>query len=676
MNRINSLLKQIAGIVLVPVLFSCNDYLDREPLSQITPDYYLTEESQLASYINNIYPGILPSHESSVNWYGTFGWDNGTDNMIAKGDYTDYVPGELKTAQTGGDWEFTKIYQCNYFLQRVVDKWKSGEISGNDENVKHYIGEVYFLRAYEYFKKLQAFGDFPILYRPLPDEQEALTEASKRAPRNEVARFILADLDSAIVMLKEISPDGKKNRLSRNCANLVKSRVALFEGTWLKYFRNTPFVPDGNGWPGKQKDYNASYQYPSGSIDNEIDFFLGQAMEAAKAVADAVPLTENTGLLQQSTEEPANPYYNMYADENMAGYDEVLMWRQYDKGLQLTHGAVQFAQKGNAGYGLTRGMVSTFLMANGLPIYASGSGYAGDDYVADVRKNRDGRLWLFLKEPGQINVLYPSSDGTHATPVETVPDITSGNSDVYYSTGYAMRKGGNFDAKHCANFGSFTGSITFRAAEAYLNYLEACYERTGSIDGTAASYWRAIRTRAHLDTDYNKSISATNMSEEAKYNWGAYSAGQLVNTTLYNIRRERNCELMGEGLRKMDLKRWRAMDQLISSPYHIEGFKLWGPMQDWYKDESGASILAYGANDSKSNVSDPALSMYLRPQEVAANSLIMRQGGFKWAMAHYLSPIAIQNFLNTSADGSSVETSPIYQNPGWPTMPNLGAESL
>lgn len=46
------------------------------------------------------------------------------------------------------------------------------------------------------------------------------------------------------------------------------------------------------------------------------------------------------------------------------------------------------------------GMVNTFLMANGLPIYATGSGYAGDDYVSDVRKERDGRLWLFLKEPG------------------------------------------------------------------------------------------------------------------------------------------------------------------------------------------------------------------------------------------------------------------------------------
>lgn len=457
MNRINNICKQTAGIILAGLLFSCNDYLDREPLSQITPEYYLTEESQLASYINNVYPDILPSHNTDINWYGTFGWDVGTDNMIAKGDYKDYVPGELKTAQTGGDWEFTKIYKCNYFLSRVVDKWKAGEISGNEENVKHYIGEVYFLRAYEYFNKLQAFGDFPILYRPVIDEQEALTEASKRAPRNEVARFILADLDSAIVMLKDASPDGKKNRLSRNCAYLFKSRVALFEGTWLKYFRNTPFVPDGSGWPGKSKDYNANFQYPSGSIDNEIDYFLGQAMDAAKVVANAVSLTENNGILQQSTEDTSNPYYNMYADENMAGYDEILMWRQYDKGLTLTHGVVQFAQKGNAGQGITRGMVNTFLMANGLPIYAAGSGYAGDDYVSDVRKERDGRLWLFLKEPGQTNVLYPSSDGTHATPVEPVPDITIGNADVYYSTGYAIRKGGNFDAKHCANFGSYTG---------------------------------------------------------------------------------------------------------------------------------------------------------------------------------------------------------------------------
>ena len=69
MNRINNICKQTAGIILAGLLFSCNDYLDREPLSQITPEYYLTEESQLASYINNVYPDILPSHNTDINWY-------------------------------------------------------------------------------------------------------------------------------------------------------------------------------------------------------------------------------------------------------------------------------------------------------------------------------------------------------------------------------------------------------------------------------------------------------------------------------------------------------------------------------------------------------------------------------------------------------------------------------
>lgn len=72
----------------------------------------------------------------------------------------------------------------------------------------------------------------------------------------------------------------------------MKSRVALFEGTWLKYFKDTPFVPNGPEWPGKSKEYNANYQYPTGDIDKEIDFFLTEAMNAAKEVADATQLVE------------------------------------------------------------------------------------------------------------------------------------------------------------------------------------------------------------------------------------------------------------------------------------------------------------------------------------------------------------------------------------------------
>src|SRR3546814_1728337 len=108
-----------------------------------------------------------------------------------------------------------------------------------------------------------------------------------------------------------------------------------------------------------------------------------------------------------------------------------------------------------------------------------------------------------------------------------------------------------------------TGSIVFRAAEAYLNYIEASYLKTGAIDGKADGYWRAIRERAGVDPDYRKTIAATDMQQEAKNDLAAYSGGNLLSDkTLYNIRRERRCEFMAEGLRYMDLKRWRTIDQL------------------------------------------------------------------------------------------------------------------
>src|SRR5690606_24596490 len=121
-----------------------------------------------------------------------------------------------------------------------------------------------------------------------------------------------------------------------------------------------------------------------------------------------------------------------------------------------------------------------------------------------------------------------------------------------------------------------TGSITFRGVEALLNYIEAFYEKNGTLDGTGRQYWQAIRERAKVSTDIDKTIAATDIAMEALNDWGAYSGGQLLaDPTLYNIRRERRSELMAEGLRWMDLQRWRALDQMISTPYHIEGFKIW-----------------------------------------------------------------------------------------------------
>lgn len=52
------------------------------------------------------------------------------------------------------------------------------------------------------------------------------------------------------------------------------------------------------------------------------------------------------------------------------------MYRAFDKDkANVTHNIQMQLQRNGGGTGWTRGLVNSFLMRNGLPIYAAGSGY-------------------------------------------------------------------------------------------------------------------------------------------------------------------------------------------------------------------------------------------------------------------------------------------------------------
>ncbi len=233
-------------------LTSCDDYLDKEPESNVTPASYFTSADDLAAYTVNLY-GVLTSIGPGSYGMSTFAYDNDTDNQAGTGYSNRWVPGNWKVGQSGGAWDFGNIRSVNYFLDQVLPKFEAKQISGAEAHVRHYIGEAYFLRAYLYLDKLQTLGDFPIVLTALPDDKETLVEASKRQPRYKVAQQILDDLDKALSLLQESAPGGK-NRISRDAALLLRSRAALFEATWEKYHKGTAFVPGGPGWPGKAED--------------------------------------------------------------------------------------------------------------------------------------------------------------------------------------------------------------------------------------------------------------------------------------------------------------------------------------------------------------------------------------------------------------------------------------
>ena len=453
--------------------------------------------------------------------------------------------------------------------------------------------------------------------------------------------------------------------MTQDAAYALLSRVALYEASWERYHAGTCFVPGNAKWPGTKSWPDFSFE--AGSAEAEVNYFLDEAIEAA----DHVAAKRN---LDSDYQAMFNNYTTTFGDD-----DEVILARYYQKGV-IAHSCSAFLKNGG-GCGATRALVNSFLMKNGLPIYATGSGYRGDatDTYTEFQ-DRDPRLTGSVRAAGRYITTTLDEEQKkyfNDTAFYNKPYIyNSGNEKS--TTGYDICKWlvGDYSLDHYTardysseqrtQYNCTTAVPILRAAECYLNYLEAYYMRHGSLGGNCDRYWKALRQRAGVDEDYNKTIAATDLTKENDL--AVYSKGQFVDATLYNIRRERRCEFIAEGMRLDDLKRWRALDMMQN--YQPEGFRLW--------DTKNKDLYTNPTKElSPDVVSQSGTSNYLRPLQISASSAAY--GGYTFPKPHYLEPIPIGEFLLVTApDGvteTSVGKSVLYQNPGWPTEANTAASN-
>ena len=659
---------------------SCSDFLDRPPLDQVPPSSYYLTADQLGTFPINYYTSIFPNN--SGWWAGVATFDNGTDNQAARsGNASMFLQDQWKVPTSGGI-NMNNIRNVNKFINENEPKIAEGKVSGDADLIKQYMGEAYFVRAMLYYDKLQTYGDFPILLTELKVEDDLVTP-NKRQPRNLVARQILSDMDKAIERLQV--DFAKRVRINKYAALAMKSRMALFEATFEKYHRGTGRVPGDANWPGKNKEWNKNFTI---NQDDEVNFFLDQAIDAAKKVCDAVPLrTQNSHVMNPSVVglyNGWNAYYDMFASPDLSKYPEVLLWRQFNSDINVAH-LTSNKLRGGAATGWTRGLVESFLMKNGLPIYATGSGYHGDTTVDLAKTDRDERLQLFMfGESDVLGIDKASIDLANknlapgATPLSKILFNVAGlfatdeaSRDV---TGYRQRKFYNYnpDMQLGQTFSDVDGQIIIRVEEAMLNYIEASYLRTGSLDATATGYWTALRARAGITAPISTTIAATDMSKEAdvnrpSYDWAAFSAGHPVDATLYSIRRERRSEFAGEGLRNDDLIRWASLDQVKN--YQIEGINFWDQtyQNPSFVNDKGVSLIVADGGE-KATMSAKELTKYIRPYQIQKTNNIL-YNGYTFYQAHYLSPFSYQEMQLCSPDGNA-ENSNLYQNIYWPVEAN------
>ncbi len=552
------------GIGVFLSLTACknDDFLDRYPPDAFTEPTYFKTDSELRIFAN-IYYELLPQSILFSN-------DNNSDNMVPRA-MDIFLSGFYTLPATGGGWshsDWNTIRNCNFFLENYH--------RAEGINKERYAGEMRFFRALFYWEKVVKFGDVPLIIKKVDDTSPEIY--GPRESRKKVMSQVLDDLDFAIANLPE-KEDAESGRLHKDAALALKSRIALWEGTFRKYHG------------------------------------LGDEQEMLEAAVDASEKLMSSGVYSiYSTGNPQSDYKDLFVQENLSSNSEAIMHRSYVRGLN-THNYGRIS--GRNSNGCSKDFVESYLFTDGKPIGTTSFTY-DDTHPAKEVLNRDPRYAQTIATPGYVKTR--SETGLFPDVVMTLPSIGT----IETNTGYWFIKGRSSNSSQQEAFNGDIDPFIFRYAEVLLNYAEAKYE-LGTL------------TQVDLDKSINKirdRVAMPHLTMSAEADPNAVDYGYTVAPLLYEIRRERRVELVGEGFRFNDILRWKA-GNLITNLKTIKGIKV----NDALKAEYNSLVVYYLSYDSEG---------YLAPYTIFPT-------GRTWDDKMYLYPIPTDQLVLAG----------YQQNPGW-----------
>ncbi len=359
LKNLHTLSRSIAFAAAAVFAISCNDdYLERYPLSDLAPENYFTNESELATYCNRFYTDNLGDIVTSITSPVDQGDDIATNTVP-----TEYQSNLRYTPGSGGGWSWSSLRSINFFLEHS---------SNCDDAVarRTYDGVARFWRAYFYFERMKRFGDVP-WYDQVIEQNDTELLMKPRDSRDLVYANIIADLDYAI----KYAPETKDAcTVSRWTAMLLKTRVCLFEGTYRKY-------RGMDGWE--------------------------DMLEDCAETADEMMRT--SGYSIYTDPESDQPYADMFLSSTPCS--EFILARTYNNDLNVNHYLNLHIQGPSQTHpSMTRSLFLSYLCSDGTR-YTDKPGYQTEDFYTSTQ-DRDPRLSQSIrtqkyKYPGSNTVLKP-----------------------------------------------------------------------------------------------------------------------------------------------------------------------------------------------------------------------------------------------------------------------------
>lgn len=571
----NNIIKYIGIFVAACCMQSC---LDFEPDTQLADTNYWQKPEHFKLFATQFY-----------GWTRSF---RQLDGSVHSDGRSDLFTGEVRDFYSNGTNTIPssdKNYTDNYNRIRQTNiLLKNAESYQTVSDINIYIGEAKFFRAYCYFELLQIYGDVIIVKTPLDIDAPEMMKA--RDSRADVVDFIIEDLNEAVKLLpafKDIA-ESDEGRVSSEAASAFLSRVALYEGTWQK-FRNN----------GQNNERSKSL------------------LDIAAKAADTV-IKNGTFSLFKPSELGTEAYKYLFILENdksnpagitKSSNKEYIFSRRHDPvissiGFNITQGRL-----GNALY-VTRKLANMYLRSDGTPIDEA-TDYSKMD---SEFKDRDNRMTNTLMVPGRT---YWSPGGGRINwkgDEAEIKNASHKNFNPQKGTGYFPQKW------CCERDGVPTGQEAYdypiiRYAEVLLNYAEAVFERDDEriSDDDLKKSLNLVRQRVNPEMPAltNDFVTQHNLDMRTE------------------IRRERTVELIDEGFRIDDLKRWKTAE--VEMPMNLLGIKYTGTEY---------------ATEWPSASSKP----------LDSNGCIIHESGRVWEEKHYLLPLPTDQLkMNPN----------LKQNPGW-----------
>ena len=499
---------------LALALASCekiNGSLTRLPIDDVNPEAFFTSESECQLWLNRCYNNYLTVPVSSCQWC--------SDDCVSN-DMNPWMLGtRLVTSENTGEtyWGWGTMRRINLFLENSSNC--------RDEAVRvRYEAEARFFRALGYFLKIRHFGDIPY-YDHVVSSSDREDLCRPRDPRGYVMLQIMKDLDFAIEYLPEKTDVA---RVTKWTALALKSRAALFEGTWRVYHADDVFAPkdDPTEFDGKPVSLSAGY-------------FLELAADAAEQVID--------GGRYDIWSKGDQPYRSLFSADDAIG-EEVILAKIYNNTTSELKNFAHSLPYNYDQYNLSvpRKIINMYLCADGSRF----TDKPGNEtmWFLDEVAGRDPRLSQTFLCPG-----YKLVGSNSLTP------------NTFYKTytGYKPIKFAAKEENAIMNKGVCDMPV-FRYAEVLLNFAEAKAE-LGTL--TQADLDKSVnRLRARVGMPKLLTSVASDPYMEQCYPYSRMTAGNRA--LVLEVRRERIIELIFEGFHRYDVLRWREGLQQNNDQYN------------------------------------------------------------------------------------------------------------